>query len=77
MYLDIEGGEQDYMAIKRRPEETIDSMLRRFKKEVLKSEVLKDLHKHEFYVAPSEKRRLKSAEAQRRAKKKMAKMNEY
>ena len=77
MYLDIEGGEQDYMAIKRRPEETVDSMLRRFKKEVLKSEVLKDLHKHEFYVAPSEKRRLKSAEAQRRAKKKMAKMNEY
>ena len=77
MYLDIEGGEQDYMAIKRRPEETVDSMLRRFKKEVLKSEVLKDHHKHEFYVAPSEKRRLKSAEAQRRAKKKMAKMNEY
>lgn len=77
MYLDIEGGEQDYMAIKRRPEETVDSMLRRFKKEVLKSEVLKDLRKHEFYIAPSEKRRLKSAEAQRRAKKKMAKMNEY
>lgn len=77
MYLDIEGGEQDYMAIKRRPEETVDSMLRRFKKEVLKSEVLKDLRKHEFYVAPSEKRRLKSAEAQRREKKKMAKMNEY
>ena len=77
MYLDIEGGEQDYMAIKRRPEETVDSMLRRFKKEVLKSEVLKDLRKHEFYVAPSEKRRLKSAEAQKRARKKMAKMNEY
>ena len=77
MYLDIEGGEQDYMAIKRRPEETIDSMLRRFKKEVLKSEVLKDLRKHEFYVAPSEKRRLKSAEAQKRARKKMAKINEY
>ena len=65
------------MAIKRRPEETVDSMLKRFKKEVLKSEVLKDLRKHEFYVAPSEKRRLKSAEAQRRAKKKMAKMKQY
>ena len=65
------------MAIKRRPEETVDSMLKRFKKEVLKSEVLKDLRKHEFYVAPSEKRRLKSAEAQRREKKKMAKKKEY
>lgn len=65
------------MAIKRHPQETVDSMLKRFKKEVLKSEVLKDLRKHEYYIAPSEKRRLKSAEAQKRARKKMAKMNQY
>lgn len=65
------------MAIKRRPEETIDSMLKRFKKEVVKSEVLKDIRKHEFYVAPSEKRRIKSAEAQKRAKKKAAKQKLY
>lgn len=65
------------MAIRRRPEESLDSMLRRFKKEVLKSEILKDLKKHEFYVAPSEKRRLKSAEAQRRAKKKADKQKLY
>lgn len=63
------------MAIKARPGETLDSMLRRFKKEVLKSEILKDLRKHEYYVAPSEKRRLKSAEAQKRLRKKMEKMN--
>lgn len=65
------------MAIKRRPEETVDSMLKRFKKEVLKSEVLKDLRKKEYYVSPSEKRRLKSAEAQKRARKKMAKIKQY
>lgn len=65
------------MAIKARPEETLDSMLRRFKKEVLKSEVLKDLRKHEYYVAPSEKRRIKSAEAQKRARKKAAKQKMY
>lgn len=65
------------MAIKRRPEETVDSMLRRFKKEVLKSEVLKDLRKHEYYVSPSEKRRLKSAEAQKRARKKASKQRMY
>ena len=58
------------MAIKRRPEETLDSMLKRFKKEVLKSEVLKDLRKHEFFVAPSLKRRLKSEAARKRAKRK-------
>ena len=65
------------MAIKARPGEPLDSMLRRFKKEVLKSEVLKDLRKHEYYVSPSEKRRLKSAEAQKRARKKMAKVKQY
>jgi small subunit ribosomal protein S21 len=65
------------MAIKRRPDETVDSMLRRFKKEMLKSEVLKDLRKHEYYISPSEKRRIKSAEAQKRARKKMAKMKQY
>lgn len=65
------------MAIKRRPDETVDSMLRRFKKEMLKSEVLKDLRKHEFYISPSEKRRLKSAEAQKRARKAQPKVKQY
>lgn len=65
------------MAIKRYPEESLDSMLRRFKKYVLKAEILKDLRKHEFYVSPSQKRKIKSAEAQRRAKKKAAKMRMY
>lgn len=65
------------MAIKRRSEETVDSMLRRFKKEVIKSEVLKDLRKHEYYVSPSQKRRLKSAEAQKKAKKRAAKQRMY
>ena len=66
------------MAIKKKfPEETVDSMLRRFKKEVLKSELAKELRKREFYMSPSEKRRKKSAEAQRRAKKKQAKVKEY
>lgn len=65
------------MAIEARPGETLDSMLRRFKKETLKSEVLKDLKKHEFYMSPSEKRRRKSAEAQKRLKKKQAKQKMY
>ena len=65
------------MAVKARPGETVDSLLRRFKKDVLKSEVLKDLRKHEYYISPSEKRRLKSAEAQKRAKRKAAKQKLY
>ena len=57
------------MAVKARPGETLDSMLRRFKKDVAKSGVLQDIKKHEYYVAPSEKRRIKSEQARKRAKK--------
>lgn len=66
------------MAVKKKfPEETVDSMLRRFKKEVVKAEILKDLKKREYYVSPSEKKRLKSAEAQKRVKKNAANMKQY
>lgn len=66
------------MAVKKKfPEETVDSMLRRFKKEVVKAEILKDLKKREYYVSPSEKKRLKSAEAQKRARKNAPKVNMY
>ena len=58
------------MAVRVKPGETFDSLLRRFKKDVLKSEVLKDLHKREYYLSPSEKRRRKSLEAQKRARRK-------
>lgn len=57
------------MAVKARPGETLDSLLRRFKKEVVKGGVLQDLKKHEYYIAPSEKRRIKSEQARKRAKK--------
>lgn len=65
------------MAVKARPDENIDSLLRRFKKEVLKSEVLKELRKREYYMPPSEKRRVKSAAAQKRLKSKQAKEKQY
>lgn len=61
------------MAVKARPGENLDSMLRRFKKEVSKSGILQDVRKHEYYVAPSEKRRIKSQNAQKRLKKKAGK----
>ena len=62
------------MAIKAKPGESLDSMLRRFKKEVTKAEILKELRKREYYLSPSEKRRRKSAEA---LKKKQAKQKMY
>ena len=58
--------------VKIRPDETIESLLKRFKKDMLKSDITKELRKREYYVAPSEKRRRKSAEAQKRMKKKQS-----
>ncbi len=46
--------------------ETIDSALKRFKKELQQSGVLKEAREHEHYMKPSDKRR--KAEAARRRK---------
>lgn len=60
--------------VKLRPHETTDSLIRRFKKETIKSGIIQDVRKHEFYIAPSEKKRMKKAAAQKRAAKKKAKV---
>lgn len=59
--------------VKLRPNETIDSLIRRFKKETIKSGIIQDVRKHEYYIAPGEKKRMKKAAAQKRAAKKKAK----
>lgn len=51
------------------PHESAESMLRRFKKKVEKAGVLQDMRKHEEYVAPAEKKRLKSKLARARVAK--------
>lgn len=65
------------MSIKLRPDESVDSALRRFKREVMRSEVLNDLRKKEYFVSPSEKRRMKSAAARKKAKKYSSKNKFY
>ena len=52
--------------VKRYPTESLESMLRRFKKKLDKDNTLKDLRKHDFYLSKSEKRKLKSKMAQQR-----------
>lgn len=51
-----------------------DVALRKFRKAVEKSGVLKDLRKKEFYEKPCQKRARKKSEAERRWKKKAAKL---
>ena len=63
--------------VKAKPNESLDSMLRRFKKEVTKSGLIYELRKREAYMSPGEKRRKKSAEALKRLKRKQAKQKLY
>ena len=50
--------------------ESLESALKRFKRKVMNEEILKDIKKHTFYLKPGQKRRVKSAEARKRARKK-------
>ena len=46
--------------------ESVDSMLKRFKRQVLADGTMQDLEKHEYFVAKSLKRKLKSKAARLR-----------
>ena len=50
--------------------ESIESALRRFKRQVQQEGIIKDVKKHSFYVKPGEKKRLKSKLAQKLKRKK-------
>lgn len=55
--------------VKLRPNETFESLLKRFKKYVIKNNILEDYRKHEYYIKPSVRRKLKSEAARKRARK--------
>ena len=52
--------------------ESIDKILKRFKKKYEKAGILKEFRKRGFFVKPSIKRRMKKAKAIRRAKRTLA-----
>lgn len=52
--------------------ESIDKILKRFKKKYEKAGILKEFRKRGFFVKPSIKRRMKKAKAIRRAKRTIA-----
>ena len=56
-----------------RDKEDVESLIRRFKKKVNKSGILKDLRKKEYYDKPSMAKRKKSAEARKRNERDLAK----
>ena len=50
--------------------ESLENALRRFKRKVQAEDIIKEVRRHSFYLKPGEKKRVKQALAQKRARKK-------
>jgi small subunit ribosomal protein S21 len=50
--------------------ETIESVLRRFKRKVLQEDIIKDIKRHAFYLKPGDRKRVKARLAHKRNHKK-------
>lgn len=53
----------------RRKDEGVEELIRRFKKKVANEGILTELRKREYYLSPSEKRKEKSKQAQKKLRK--------
>ena len=59
------------MSVSLRPGESQESLLKRFRKEVVKGRVLSTYRKKRWYISKSEQRRLAKQRAVRKARRKM------
>ena len=50
--------------------ESLESALRRFKRKVQQSDIIKETKRHSYYLKPGEKKRVKQALARKRNRKK-------
>ena len=50
--------------------ETLENALRRYKRKVLQEDIIKEVKRHAFYLKPGQKKRIKSALARKRNRKK-------
>ena len=53
--------------------ESLENALRRFKRKVMTEDIIKEVKRHSYYLKPGERRRVKQALAQKRARKKLRK----
>jgi small subunit ribosomal protein S21 len=53
--------------------ESLENALRRFKRKVQTEDIIKEVKRHSYYLKPGERRRVKQALAQKRARKKLRK----
>lgn len=52
--------------------EGIESMMRRFKRAVIRAEIFQDMRKHRFFETPIEKRKRKTLAKQKQRRRKIA-----
>jgi len=57
--------------------ESLENALRRFKRKVMTEDIIKEVKRHSYYLKPGERRRVKQALAQKRARKKLRKEHDY
>ena len=62
------------MRVTLRPGESQDSLLKRFRKDVTKEGILRDVRRKRWFVSKSEERRIKKAKAIRKARRKQRKI---
>jgi small subunit ribosomal protein S21 len=53
--------------------ESLENALRRFNRKVQTEDIIKEVKRHSYYLKPGERRRVKQALAQKRARKKIRK----
>jgi small subunit ribosomal protein S21 len=56
--------------------ESLESALKRFKRQVMQEEIIKDIKRHAYYLKPGQKRRAKEALARKRNRKKRSRDGE-
>ncbi|MBC8357345.1 MAG: 30S ribosomal protein S21 [Candidatus Aminicenantes bacterium] len=57
--------------------ESIESALRRFKRKVQQQAIIKEIKKHSIYYKPGERKRMKSALARKRIRRRMKRDKEF
>ena len=65
MYLIVKGGSSKMAKTVVRDNESLDDVLRRFKRQVSRTGTLQEARKREFYVKPGLKRKMKSEAARK------------
>ena len=64
------GGVVSLAEVRLQEGESLENVLRRFKRKVQQEDIIKDIKKHSFYLKPGDKRRAKQALARKRSRKK-------